>query len=108
MHGLTPSRALGQNFVADANTVRRVVRLAGVGPDDHVVEVGAGLGSLTLALLEAGAAVTAVEMDAHLVPILREVVELADIEPSAIANCRRRRIRISVRSPVTSPASIAR
>jgi 16S rRNA (adenine1518-N6/adenine1519-N6)-dimethyltransferase len=74
-HGLTPSRALGQNFVADANTVRRVVRLAGVGPDDHVVEVGAGLGSLTLALLEAGAAVTAVEMDAHLVPILRELVE---------------------------------
>jgi 16S rRNA (adenine1518-N6/adenine1519-N6)-dimethyltransferase len=75
--GLTPSRALGQNFVADANTVRRVVRLAGIGPDDHVVEVGAGLGSLTLALLEAGAAVTAVEMDAHLVPILREVVEPA-------------------------------
>ena len=74
-HGLTPSRALGQNFVADANTVRRIARMAGVGPSDHVVEVGAGLGSLTLALLETGAAVTAVEMDAHLTPILREVVE---------------------------------
>ena len=74
-HGLTPSRALGQNFVADANTVRRIVRLARVGAGDQVVEVGAGLGSLTLALLEAGAAVTAVELDAHLVPILREVVE---------------------------------
>ncbi len=74
-HGLAPSRALGQNFVADANTVRRIVRLAGVGEGDHVMEVGAGLGSLTLALLEAGASVTAVEVDAHLAPILREVVE---------------------------------
>ena len=76
-HGLAPSRALGQNFVADANTVRRIVRLAQVGPGDHVVEVGAGLGSLTLALLDAGADVTAIELDAHLVPILREVVEPA-------------------------------
>lgn len=72
-HGLEPSRALGQNFVADANTVRRIVRLAGVAPGDEVVEIGAGLGSLTLALLEAGARVTAVEVDRHLLPILREV-----------------------------------
>jgi 16S rRNA (adenine1518-N6/adenine1519-N6)-dimethyltransferase len=76
-HGVDPSRALGQNFVADANTVRRIVRLAGVGPGDRVVEVGAGVGSLTLALLEAGAAVTAVEVDRHLAPILRSVVEPA-------------------------------
>ena len=54
-HGLRPSRALGQNFVADPNTVRRIARLAGVGAGDRVVEVGAGLGSLTLALVEAGA-----------------------------------------------------
>jgi 16S rRNA (adenine1518-N6/adenine1519-N6)-dimethyltransferase len=74
-HGLDPSRALGQNFVADANIVRKIVRLAGVQPGDRVVEVGAGLGSLTLALLEAGAAVTAVEVDRHLLPILRSVVE---------------------------------
>jgi 16S rRNA (adenine1518-N6/adenine1519-N6)-dimethyltransferase len=74
-HGVSPSRALGQNFVADANTVRRVARLAGVGAGDHVVEVGAGLGSLTLALLETGAAVTAIEVDSHLTPILREVVQ---------------------------------
>jgi 16S rRNA (adenine1518-N6/adenine1519-N6)-dimethyltransferase len=74
-HGLSPSRALGQNFVADANTVRRIARLADVGAGDQVVEVGAGLGSLTLALLETGAAVTAVELDARLAPILREVVE---------------------------------
>lgn len=74
-HDLRPSRALGQNFVADANTVRRIARLAAVGPDDHVVEIGAGLGSLTLALAETGAAVTAVEIDRHLVPLLRERVE---------------------------------
>ncbi len=73
-HGLRPSRALGQNFVADPNTVRRIVRLAGVDPGDPVVEVGAGLGSLTLALADAGAEVVAVEVDRDLVPILRQVV----------------------------------
>jgi 16S rRNA (adenine1518-N6/adenine1519-N6)-dimethyltransferase len=73
-HGLTPSRALGQNFVADPNTVRRIARLAGVGPGDRVVEIGAGLGSLTLALAETGASVTAVEIDRRLVPVLRGVV----------------------------------
>jgi 16S rRNA (adenine1518-N6/adenine1519-N6)-dimethyltransferase len=73
-HDLGPSRALGQNFVVDPNTVRRIARLADVGPDTPVVEIGAGLGSLTLALVETGASVTAVEMDRHLVPILAEVV----------------------------------
>ncbi len=74
-HDLAPSRALGQNFVADPNTVRRIARLAEVGPGDRVVEIGAGLGSLTLALNEVGAKVTVVEIDRYLVPILREVVE---------------------------------
>ncbi len=72
---LRPSRALGQNFVADANTVRRIVRLAEVVPGQPVVEIGAGLGSLTLALAEAGARVTAVEIDRHVVPVLRRQVE---------------------------------
>ena len=72
--GLAPRRDLGQNFVADPNTVRRIAHLAGVGPDDHVLEIGAGLGSLTLALAETGAAVTAVEVDRGLVAALREVV----------------------------------
>ena len=73
-HGLRASRALGQNFVADANTVRRIARLAEVGPGDHVVEIGAGLGALTLALAETGADVTAVEIDRHLLPVLESVV----------------------------------
>ena len=76
-HGLSASRALGQNFVADPNTVRRIARLAGVGPGDRVVEIGAGLGSLTLALAETGASVTAVEIDRYLVPVLRSVVASA-------------------------------
>jgi 16S rRNA (adenine1518-N6/adenine1519-N6)-dimethyltransferase len=74
-HGLAPSRARGQNFVVDPNTVRRIARLAGVGPGDRVVEIGAGLGSLTLALAETGASVTAIEVDRRLVPVLRSVVE---------------------------------
>nr|WP_208027461.1 16S rRNA (adenine(1518)-N(6)/adenine(1519)-N(6))-dimethyltransferase RsmA [Rhabdothermincola sediminis] len=78
-HGLRPSRALGQNFVADPNTVRRIARLAEVGEDDAVVEIGAGLGSLTLALAETGASVTAVEVDRHLLPVLREQVEAAGV-----------------------------
>jgi 16S rRNA (adenine1518-N6/adenine1519-N6)-dimethyltransferase len=72
---LRPSRALGQNFVADGNTVRRIVRLAGITAGQRVVEIGAGLGSLTLALVEAGAAVTAVEIDRHVLPVLRAQVE---------------------------------
>jgi 16S rRNA (adenine1518-N6/adenine1519-N6)-dimethyltransferase len=61
--GLRPTKTLGQNFVIDANTVRRIVRAAGVGPDDVVVEVGPGLGSLTLGLLPGASSVVAVEID---------------------------------------------
>ncbi|MET9256664.1 16S rRNA (adenine(1518)-N(6)/adenine(1519)-N(6))-dimethyltransferase RsmA [Streptomyces sp. NPDC003717] len=61
--GVRPTKQRGQNFVIDANTVRRIVRTAGVGADDVVVEVGPGLGSLTLALLEVADRVTAVEID---------------------------------------------
>ena len=78
-HGLRPRKALGQHFVVDPNTVRRIARLAGVGAGDRVVEIGAGLGSLTLALLETGAEVTAVEVDAGLVEVLREVAPGARI-----------------------------
>jgi 16S rRNA (adenine1518-N6/adenine1519-N6)-dimethyltransferase len=73
-HGLRPSRALGQNFLTDANTARKVVRLAGVEAGDQVLEIGPGLGSLTLALLDAGAQVTALELDRHVLPALTSVV----------------------------------
>lgn len=63
---VTPTKKLGQNFVVDANTVRKIVHVARVTADDHVVEVGPGLGSLTLAILETGAPVTAVEIDHRL------------------------------------------
>ena len=78
-YGLRPSRALGQNFVADPNTVRRIARLSGAGPGAQVLEIGAGLGSLTLALAETGADVVAVETDRHLMPALRSVVEPAGV-----------------------------
>jgi 16S rRNA (adenine1518-N6/adenine1519-N6)-dimethyltransferase len=61
--GLRPTKTLGQNFVIDANTVRRIVRTAEVTADDVVVEIGPGLGSLTLGLLAVARAVTAVEID---------------------------------------------
>lgn len=72
-YGLEPHRTLGQNFVVDQNTIRKIVRLAGVGRGDAVVEIGPGLGSLTLGLLEAGAEVTAVEIDTRLVEPLTEI-----------------------------------
>ena len=70
--GLRAKRALGQNFVVDPNTVRRIARLANVKEGDRVLEIGAGLGSLTLALAELGAIVTAVEIDDSLLPLLQE------------------------------------
>src|SRR6476619_2183100 len=73
-HGLTPSRALGQNFLADPNTAHRIARLAGVEDGDRVLEIGPGIGSLTVALLEAGARVTAIELDRHVIPALLDTV----------------------------------
>lgn len=79
-HDLRPSKALGQHFLADPNTARRIVRLAGVQPGDRVVEVGPGVGSLTVALLDAGAQVTALELDRHIVPVLAEVTAGCAVE----------------------------
>ena len=78
---LRPRKSLGQNFVHDPNTVRRIVSVSGITDADHVLEVGPGLGSLTLALLEHGAAVTAVEVDPSLAGRLpRTVAEHSDTE----------------------------
>ncbi|MCW7985881.1 hypothetical protein XF35_11325 [Streptomyces platensis subsp. clarensis] len=73
--GVRPTKQRGQNFVIDANTVRRIVRTAGVRPDDVVVEIGPGLGSLTLGLLEAADRVIAIEIDEVLAAALPSTVE---------------------------------
>ncbi len=80
--GLRPTKTKGQNFVHDPNTVRRIVTLAEVGPEDVVIEVGPGLGSLTLGLLETGATVIAIEIDTLLAEQLPKTVE--DRFPSGI------------------------
>jgi 16S rRNA (adenine1518-N6/adenine1519-N6)-dimethyltransferase len=73
--GIQPTKKLGQNFVIDANTVRRIVKAAGIVAGQSVVEVGPGLGSLTLGLLETGASVVAVEIDTRLATQLPITVE---------------------------------
>jgi 16S rRNA (adenine1518-N6/adenine1519-N6)-dimethyltransferase len=78
-HKLRPSRALGQNFLADPNTAQRIVRLAGVEAGTRVVEVGPGIGSLTVELLDAGAHMVAVELDRHVLPVLEAVTAGRDI-----------------------------
>jgi 16S rRNA (adenine1518-N6/adenine1519-N6)-dimethyltransferase len=78
---IQPTKKLGQNFVIDANTVRRIVKVAGVARGETVVEVGPGLGSLTLGLLETGATVVAVEIDKRLAAQLP--VTVAELQPEA-------------------------
>jgi 16S rRNA (adenine1518-N6/adenine1519-N6)-dimethyltransferase len=75
-HGVTPSKALGQHFLVDPNLARAIAHDADAGPGVRVVEIGAGLGSLTVALAEAGAdEVVAIEFDRRLLPGLREAVD---------------------------------
>ena len=76
-HGLHARRSLGQHFLVDPNTARRIVRIGGVGPDDTILEVGPGLGSLTVELAAAARSVVAVEIDARIAGALRET--LADV-----------------------------
>ncbi len=78
-HGISPSRALGQNFLVDPNLVHRIARTAGVGVGDRVIEVGGGLGCLTLALAETGASVTVLEIDRYLIPVLSDVTADTDV-----------------------------
>lgn len=77
---LRPTKQWGQNFVVDAGTVRKIVRASGVGADDVVLEVGPGLGSLTLALLEHGSSVVAVEIDPVLAGQLPHTIAERDPE----------------------------
>ena len=72
--GIAPKKSLGQNFVVYPNTVKKIVRLAQIKSDSRVVEIGPGLGSLTLALIDTGAEVSVVETDGALIPLLTEVL----------------------------------
>lgn len=83
-HGIRPKKSLGQHFLADPNTARRVTTLAAVQPGDAVLEIGSGLGSLTLALLERGARVLAVEVDATLARVLESVLDRAGVERDTV------------------------
>lgn len=82
--GVSPTKKLGQNFVHDPNTVRRIVAAAELSPDDTVLEVGPGLGSLTLGLLEAGCQVSAVEIDSRLAQRLPRTA--AEFAPDVAGN----------------------
>jgi len=90
-HGLHPKRSLGQNFLVDPNTARRVVALADLPAEAPVLEIGPGLGSLTLALLDAGHDVVALELDERLAAVLRTVVADAG---AADGGAGERRVRV--------------
>jgi 16S rRNA (adenine1518-N6/adenine1519-N6)-dimethyltransferase len=92
---VTPTKKLGQNFVVDANTVRRIVQVARVLPGDRVVEVGPGLGSLTLAILESGASVTAVEIDHRLAQRLPSTAAAHGVTDGALTVIDADALRIS-------------
>jgi 16S rRNA (adenine1518-N6/adenine1519-N6)-dimethyltransferase len=80
-HGLRAQKRLGQNFLIDRNTLNRIVQAADLRPDDPVLEIGGGLGALTLALSSAARHVTCIEIDQHLEPILRQVTApLSNVE----------------------------
>ena len=89
-HGLHPKRSLGQNFLVDPNTARRVVALADLPAAAPVLEIGPGLGSLTLALLDAGHDVVALELDDRLAAVLRTVVT----DAGAVDGDGERRVRV--------------
>jgi 16S rRNA (adenine1518-N6/adenine1519-N6)-dimethyltransferase len=108
---VTPTKKLGQNFVHDGNTVRRIVHVAGVQRGESVLEIGPGLGSLTLGLLEAGASVIAVEIDhrlaeqlPHTVAIMQPGTPITVVRADALRspNCPARRCGSSRTSRTTS------
>ena len=72
-HGLLAKKSFGQHFLLDLNITRKIVRLGGIEPGQSVIEVGPGPSGLTRALMEAGAHVTAIEMDPRFIPLLAEI-----------------------------------
>jgi 16S rRNA (adenine1518-N6/adenine1519-N6)-dimethyltransferase len=77
-YNLQPHKSLGQNFLTDHNALLKIIEDSGVGPEDHVLEIGAGLGSLTRLLAVQAGSVVAIEIDPHLFPALRSVTESFD------------------------------
>ncbi len=76
-HGIRPTKMLGQNFVIDPNTIRKIVALADLKRDEDVIEIGAGVGSLTLGLAAAARSVIAIEVDERLIAVLEELLHAA-------------------------------
>lgn len=79
-YGLRPKTSIGQHFVTDANTLRKVTSIAGVARGDQVLEIGPGLGALSLAIVETGARLIAVEVDRSLKPVLDETLSVRDVD----------------------------
>ncbi|GAA3022260.1 16S rRNA (adenine(1518)-N(6)/adenine(1519)-N(6)) -dimethyltransferase RsmA [Gordonia defluvii] len=105
--GVRPTKTLGQNFVHDANTVRRIVASAGVGTADRVLEVGPGLGSLTLALLGAAGSVEAVEIDPVLAARLpATVAEYAPAQQNSFEVITADALRISASDLTGEPTAL--
>lgn len=96
---LRPSKSLGQNFVVDANTCLKIARMAGVEASDRVVEIGPGLGSLTLALLSFTKSVTAIELDKRLASKLQETLTTHGSEDIEIINQDALEVRILEKQP---------
>lgn len=74
-HGLHAKKHLGQNFIVDRNIINKIVSVAGIDKNMHVLEIGPGIGSLTQALIEQAQSVTAIEIDAHMITILKETLD---------------------------------
>lgn len=106
--GIRPAKTLGQNFVHDPNTIRRIVRAAQLEPGDVVLEVGPGLGSLTLGLLQAGHRVTAVELDPVLARALPQTVaaRLPDAKLSVVVADALRVTSLPGRAPTALVANL--
>ncbi len=87
-HGIRPTRSLGQNFVIDPNTIRKMIEISGTRAGDHVLEIGAGGGSLTLGLAAIADKVTAIELDRKLLPVLEttlsDVTNVEIVEADAL------------------------
>lgn len=101
-HGLRAGRRYGQHFLVDPNTSRRIVRLAAVSPDETVLEIGPGLGSLTVALAEAAHRVVAVEIDPDVAAAFRDVVG----DPSNLELIVADALRTDLRTALGEPARL--